>query len=302
MSTLQNITQDQQLVSKELNGQILAVLNNTLGGFEKAFVVSSAIQVLKEKLDSNYMKPIMLLQNSRLGFLTDKKEGGYPEEVVKNCLIDAVLIGLQPTNNEFNIIAGITYPTKEGYGSLLKKISGLKYNLTFKNPTIGSDQKQANCVVKIDWELHGEKNTQEIDFPIKANAYATSDQLIGKATRKARAWLYNFISGTDLPDADIQDAQFEVIKEPKATLSQVTENKQTKRIQTHISTAKTVEELEKCRAAIRDQDTELLTDYNIMYLALATNEAQLDALAKTIPDDDLEMIVRIDDKKRELAK
>ena len=67
-----NITESQSLVSQELNNQVLAVLSNKVEGFEKAFVMASAIQVLKERLTPEFMKPIMALQGSNLGFKTDK--------------------------------------------------------------------------------------------------------------------------------------------------------------------------------------------------------------------------------------
>ncbi|MFK5282891.1 hypothetical protein ACI3PL_25325, partial [Lacticaseibacillus paracasei] len=81
----------------------------------------------------------MALQGNRLGFKTDKdKSGGYPESVVKNCLIEAVLLGIQPTGNQFNIIAGNMYPTKEGCGYLLNNFKGLSYNLVCSLPRINT--------------------------------------------------------------------------------------------------------------------------------------------------------------------
>lgn len=262
MTKVLTISENQELVSKELNQQITAVLSNKIQGFQKAFIVASAIQVLKDKLTVEFMKPIMSLQGSRLGFLTDKdKTGGYDEETVKSCLIDAVLLGLQPTNNEFNIIGSNMYPTKEGFGSLLKTIVGLRYNPTFKNPIVSADKSSANVVVIIDWELNGEKSTQEIDFPMKSNAYASSDALIGKATRKARRWLYNHLSGTDIADGDVQDISHEVIPQTQASLKTVNDASQYVRIQKHIEDSETEEQLKKCYSAIKSEDFELLIAY-----------------------------------------
>ena len=96
MSTaVSTITESQELVSQELNSQITAVLSNKVQGFQKAFVMASAIQTLKDKLTPEFMAPIMALQGSKLGFKTDKdlaknpntgkyeKVRGYPFEVVK---------------------------------------------------------------------------------------------------------------------------------------------------------------------------------------------------------------------------
>jgi len=167
MSELITITESQSLVSKELNSQILAVLSNKVEGFEKAYIMASAIMLLQERLSPEFMKPIMALQGSNLGFKTDKL---YSMEEVKACLIDAVLLGLQPTNNEFNIIAKNMYPTRQGFGSLLKKINGLKYSISYSNPVFTTDKTSANCTATIKWELNGESNTQCL-----IGTYAISD-------------------------------------------------------------------------------------------------------------------------------
>ena len=109
-------------VALKLNEAVGSVLNQTsLQGFERAYATAKSIEVLKTLLTPEYMAPIMNLQGNRLGFKTDKdKSGGYPIDHVKNCLIEAVLTGLQPVGNQFNIIAGQMYATKEGLGYLLQ--------------------------------------------------------------------------------------------------------------------------------------------------------------------------------------
>lgn len=308
-TAVSTLSADQELVSKELNSQIQAVLSNKVEGFQKAFIVSSAIGVLKERLSTEYMKPILALQGSRLGFLTDKdKSGGYPEEVVKNCLVDAVLLGLQPTGNEFNIIGGNMYPTKEGFGSLLKNLSGLRYNLTFKNPTISADKSTANCIVTIDYEFNHEKQSQTIDFPIKCNAYMSADALIGKATRKSRAWLFNYLSGTDITDGDVQDVPH-VDVTPKQTSKEVSAEKETARIEKHIEKSKFIEELERCKPAIPASNTDLVKKYNdraseilSALIPTLTVKEELIALKDKLPNDDFDLVIMYDDKLRELSK
>lgn len=209
-------------VIKNLNGAVLSVLGQKeLQGFDKAYAVSNAISTLKSLLTPEYMKPIMELQGSRLGFKTDKdrsKDGGkgpgYSEAIVKDCLIDAVLMGLQPYGNEFNIIAGNMYPTKEGCGSLLNKMQGLDYSIVCKITTIKADKSAAEIEAVIKWTLKGEtEKTQLLPIPIKMDAYTSVDALIGKATRKSRAWLISRLSGVEITDGDITDTTFEEVKE-----------------------------------------------------------------------------------------
>ncbi|MCL1656843.1 hypothetical protein M2T79_09555 [Elizabethkingia miricola] len=206
-----------EIVKKLDQSVALVTASEAIVGFEKAYNVAIAIGQLKELLTNEYMKPIMALQGSRLGFKTDKdSKGGYPIEVVKQCLLDAVLMGLQPYNNEFNIIGGNTYATREGFGALLKKIKGLKEQITYKDVVIAADKQTATMTAVIKWSLNGHEEAVEVPFNIKSNEYASVDALIGKCERKARKWLYNKISGTDLQDADADDVvEVEIIKSEK---------------------------------------------------------------------------------------
>lgn len=206
-------------IAQKLNNSVLSVLSSDqLMGFEKAYLIANAAGELKKLLTPQYMKPIMDLQGNRLGFKTDKdiaqgggKGPGYPEEVVKNCLIEAVLMGVQPFGNQFNIIAGNSYITKEGFGFLLANYKGLYYEITPDLPRINGDKTSAAIDMNIEWTLEGVTKTKKIPFPIKMNAYMGTDAVIGKATRKARAWLYNTITGSEMPEGDTQDIDAKII-------------------------------------------------------------------------------------------
>jgi len=189
-------------VAEKLNSSVLQVIGNeNIKGFQRAYIIADAIAVLKETLTKEYMKPIMNLQGNKLGFKTDKDNaGGYPEEIVKNCLIEAVLFGLQPCGNQFNIIAGNMYATKEGCGYLLSKIQGLKYDVIPELPRM--NEKSAAVVMNIEWTINGVTNNKKMDVPVKVNAYMGTDAVIGKATRKARKWLFDTITGCELPEGD----------------------------------------------------------------------------------------------------
>jgi len=192
-------------IATNLNRSVMSVIGqDKVIGFEKAYIVSNAIAELKEMLTPEYMKPIMNLQGNKLGFKTDKDtSGGYPEAAVKNCLIEAVLFGLQPTGNQFNIIAGNMYATKEGVGYLLSKIPGLRYDIIPELPRI-KDNSSA-IVMNVEWTLNGHTNIKKLDIPVKVNNFMGTDAIIGKATRKARKWLYDTITGTEIPEGDISD-------------------------------------------------------------------------------------------------
>lgn len=193
-------------IAKKMNNAVGDVIsNNSLIGFERAYQIATAAGLLKQMLTPEYMKPIMDLQGNRLGFKTDKDgQNGYSEDTVKNCLIEAVLTGVQPFGNQFNIIAGNCYITKEGFGYLLANFKGLSYDIVPSLPRINGNS--AAVVMKVSYSLHGgELKTKEIDIPVKVNQYMGTDAVIGKATRKARAWLYNTITGSEVADGDASD-------------------------------------------------------------------------------------------------
>lgn len=302
MSTeIKTITESQSLVSQELNNQVLAVLSNKVEGFEKAFIMASALQTLDKLLTPEFMEPIMALQGSNLGFKVDKM---YSMQEVKDCLKDAVLLGLQPTGNEFNIIAKNMYPTRQGFGSLLKKIKGLKYSISYSNPTFTTDKTSATCIATIKWELNGEKNIQEQEFAIKSNSYATADAILGKAERKARRWLFNTVEGTDIPDGDVTEIPY-VDVTPKQTHQEVSKSKEYDRVLKHINhkDTTTFAILEKCKPAITETDHDLKEMFVRKAIELATTKEELETVKFWAdPEVDFDLFTAYSDKINEFKK
>ena len=191
--------------------------------FKRAFATAEAVYQLKALLTPEVMKPILHLQNTALGFMTDRKDNGYPLDVVKDCLIDAVLSGVSPVGNEFNIIAGRTYITKNGMKHKLSNVDGLSYTLTPGIPKMASDSKGAVVEMAIDWTFNGKENHRSISFAVRVNAGMGTDAIIGKATRKSAAWLYETVTGQIVDDgeanesAPVTEVKASVIEEPPAT-------------------------------------------------------------------------------------
>lgn len=239
-------------IAKKLNETALSVLGDkSLDGFEKAYQLAEAIGQLSQLLTPEYMKPIMALQGNKLGFLTDKdRAGGYPEDVVKRCLIEAVLSGLQPCGNHFNIIAGNMYPTKEGCGYRLNNIDGLKYELVCNLPVINQARTSASVDVQVKWTINGDTKEKTIPIPIKMDQYTSVDAIIGKATRKARAWLLSTITGIEVTDGEVTDAV--VIN---STNEEV--DKEAERVRLMIENAKTVADLDKLEPHVKEGQMDL---------------------------------------------
>jgi hypothetical protein len=239
-------------IAEKLQNVVLSVTGKDgLAGFQKAFLMASGIKQLRELLTPEYMAPIMALQGSKLGFRTDKDLNkdrtpgqGYPMEVVKNCVIEAVLNGLQVTGNQFNIIAGNMYPTKEGTGYILNNMKGLNYQIICNLPRTNPEKTSAAVDVVIKWTINGKSEEEIVPIPIKMDAYTSLDAVIGKATRKGRAWLISRITGSEITDGEIEDVKHTVI-ETKITEAKPTENQvEMDRMMLLINDASSLEELE----------------------------------------------------------
>ena len=213
-----------ELACKEAQG--LQIVNN----FGAAFTAVNVVSLLRKALTQEVMETVFMpLMNTKIGFLTDRNgrpnsrgevKPLYSVEVVRDALIDAVAIGLLPTGNQFNIIAERMYPTKEGYTALLRKL-GVKY---FIDVSYDKSQTQgfAEIPCKITYQYNGEKNGFSIVATVKKDNYSSPDQLRGKAERRAKKALYEYITGCDFGDADedssrIVDAEAEEIKEQANT-------------------------------------------------------------------------------------
>jgi len=176
--------------------------------------------------------------------------------VVRNCIIEATLTGVEPFGNQFNIIAGNTYITKEGFGHLLSKIQGLRYTITFELPRI-KDQSAA-VVAIIRWSVNGSAwQEQRMDMPIKVNNYMGADGVLGKAERKARKWLYSTITGTDLGDGGVEEGEATVVssKQPAPEI-----DKELERKQLMVKDCKTVAEVEALKEKYPDWPAELFAE------------------------------------------
>lgn len=207
-------------ISQKIDGIVLSVIGDRgLVGFEKAHRVSTAIVQLETILDAEYMKPIMYLQGTTLGFKTDKdlvkspqggyvKGPGYPIEVVKRCMIEAVLKGYQPTNNEFNIIGGNMYPTKNGLERQANEYPGLKYSIILRITAFDKTKGSAEVDAHIKWSINGEDRSEVVPIPLKIDAYTSVDAVQGKAKRKALAWMLSNVTGETVVDGDVEDIGF----------------------------------------------------------------------------------------------
>jgi len=184
--------------------------------FMQAIRMAYGIRTIKEALPDPFIRDnFMPLQNSALGFLTDKADGGYPIEVVRDVLCEALLRGFMPVGNEFNIIAGRFYGAKNGFERIVREFPGMR-DLWFELgvPHMAGDKGAlVPCVAR--WHFEGVEDellcidkTKDggIDarIPVRVNSGMGADGILGKATRKMYARIYQRLTGcaSDVVDAD----------------------------------------------------------------------------------------------------
>jgi hypothetical protein len=190
--------------------------NRELTQMAVAAVKANVIAELQKALTPEFVTNIKkTLENNRLGFKTDNKEG-YPLETIKTCLIESAIQGFYWHGNEFNIIAGNAYFTKEGLTNKMRR--GEEYTdvkLSFGIPEMQVQNQRALISVKATWKYHGKEDSIEETIPVKLLIknginYTTDDAIIGKANRKIRARIIEQSTGNPIPEGDAEEVNKEI--------------------------------------------------------------------------------------------
>ena len=185
----------------------LAAIQNQ-GKFEQAFILARGVEQLRAIITEDMMKPIMALQGTSLGFRTDKdKEGGYRWEIVRECLIEGTLRGWHPVNNEWNIITGRAYGTKNGLARGIAEFPGLtELKRSFGVPHLAKEGAGAIVNHEASWQLNGVSDAIKGEMAIRVNAGQGTDAILGKAHRKQSALILDRLTGSQQSiDGDVDD-------------------------------------------------------------------------------------------------
>ena len=174
----------------------------------KALVLARSIGEFQRLLNDHVMQDIMQLQNSVLGFRTDKSESGYPRNVVRDVVTQAFLQGLRVTGNEINIIAGNLYVTVNGFERLLRELPGFSNLKERVGVPINVGETGAMVPASATWSFYGVPDrldfalgsAKEDDFriPIRVNKGMGIDAIKGKARSKLLRAVYRQVTGSSL--------------------------------------------------------------------------------------------------------
>jgi len=213
--------------------------------FKRAFVLAAAIKQIEDAITKPMMDDIMNLMNSPIGFKTDRRPGQkdrngkeikpYHETTVKRCVIVALMSGAELSGNQFNIIAGNAYFTKEFFEKAVREFPGISHISIDIGAAAQHGAKSAALPAVAKWIIGGEEfemrfeKTEVSDMRIVVNSHSASgpDQLRGLAESKVYRRVYNRISGLNLSvNADAPPAgESTPPEDPKAIEEKTAEEK-----------------------------------------------------------------------------
>ena len=255
------LADDPRIVALDAAVKTSALQTKTENPFARMISIANTMATLRANLDEQVMAAVMMLQGSSIGFRTDKdKEGGYPLQIVRDVTIEAAFWGLSPVGNQFNILAGRFYCTKEGFKQLLDNIAGLKWFIVPGN--LKQVANGTEVPVHVKYTLNGK--TQELDwtFPVRVNAGMGADGVLGKAERKARKRLYEFITGVELADGEVEQET----NGGEARPSRIIKKAEAVEIEEENAEEKTIS-APKLEAALREKSTLITTNDIVEYCA-----------------------------------
>jgi len=169
----------------------------------KGMTLARSMQQLRELLTPDIMQDVMALQNTALGFDTDRPNNQHPQpygvDVVRDCCITALLSGFQLTGNQWNIISGRFYPALRGCEARVQEWPGL-HDLVLDLAVPVTGQAGAlvagTCTFKVDDRAYrvdasqadpnGATAEERIDtrIAVRVNKGMGADAILGKARRK----------------------------------------------------------------------------------------------------------------------
>jgi hypothetical protein len=219
----------------------LRTLDSNLDDIEIDLQFGAYLKHIKESITDDQIELLKNLQNTRVGFLTDRPSGGYDGNVLKNILIEALTIGVRLRGNEFCILGGNCYVTKYGLARLLDelierkgyKVEGREnpaeittsaqgnYNLIFK--VIVKDSNENVILGPIEKKIIIKAKYFKGDKPYELGI----DAVLGKAQRKIDNFIYSKLAKKKnlLPEADIDDVDLpsstSQIQKGKISVSQI---------------------------------------------------------------------------------
>jgi hypothetical protein len=183
----------------------------------RTYRIASGVKQLRDriKLDGEIMDTLVALQDTKLGFVTDRAPGNksnlpaYTRHQVREAAIEALLRGAYWVDNEFNIIASGCYLTLNYFRRIVGGlVSGLEIRFgTYEERQVKrGDATITEAVVsaRATWSYNGhamemvceKTGADDYRIPVRVNASMGTDAIFGKAERKLLARINRKITGS----------------------------------------------------------------------------------------------------------
>jgi hypothetical protein len=188
--------------------------------FSAALTQARAIRMLNDMITPEMLTDVKALMNTPLGFKTDRlpPKQPYDDTTIKQTLIVATLRGFRHVNDEWNIIAGNFYATKNGLERQIAEFPGLtdlRISIGVPRTLTGGALVAAEASWKLNGQpdklICGEQPHLDSRIPVKVNEYMGTDAIQGKAKRKLYAKILERLTGTEITTVDdAHDGEFTV--------------------------------------------------------------------------------------------
>lgn len=204
---------------KKIDGVVTSALRETIKHRDSPFAVAAiqanAVSMLRAQLTEDLMVGFSKLANSKLGFLTDRpnkrQEYPYSPAELRDCLIEALLRGVMPTGNQFNVLGGNCYITSEGWQHLVRRLPGVTGVdcVALGDPEVKGGTAAVSMRLiwyedgKRDTHVFGDSKTEgDTRLRVRVNAGMGLDAILGKAKARAFKWLHTNITGQSYDSVD----------------------------------------------------------------------------------------------------
>ena len=226
-------------------GECLPVAVQESQNFVQALTLANGIKELRQIFltDPNIKETVESMQNTCLGFMTDRTEAAiykskqgnntevkpYRYKDVAEVCIEAMLKGYRLTNNEFNMIANRFYAAKNGKFRRIQEFKDLTdFQFTTTTPAYEPKAQDGRIYAKVQgfasWKMKGQLVTlgsstdaeDKLVFKIRVNNFMGEDAIVGKALSKLFSRVLMRLEGKIMPEStdiieegDVVDAEFD---------------------------------------------------------------------------------------------
>lgn len=247
----------------------------TTDDFMRPLVVAQALHELRGAIGPDVLAVVRSMENTPLGFRTDRPPGGkampYPDEVLRDCVIQGMLDGLGFSHNQWNIIGGNYYVTKNGWRKKLQDAGCSQIVAQVEAPLPSEISEQgggersskftapmaahASCTHKgqtysVSMAATPERDTRRIVSAYGRDVGEAIGQMSGKAEATILRKLYHLCC--DIPETDEPEPIPEPIVIERTPESTPEQRDLYQRCLTELQAAKTLEALAETWASINE--------------------------------------------------